>query len=56
MSTWKGIKMFGDRAVMAILKEFSQLNNTKVVVPLDHDSLTKQQMINTLRTISPLSE
>ena len=40
MSARKGIKMFGERAIVAILKEFAQLDEMGVVEPLDPDKLT----------------
>ena len=54
MSARKGIKLFGERAVVAILKEFAQLDEMGVVEPLDPDKLTAQQKKDALRTVSLL--
>ena len=56
MSASKGIKTFGDKAITAILGEFSQLNDMKVVEPLDPDALTPQKKRDALRTVSLLKE
>jgi hypothetical protein len=39
----KGIKLFGQDGVDAVLKELSQLHNRKVVVPEDPKQLTREQ-------------
>ena len=54
MSAKKGIKEFDKRAVVAILKEFAQLDEMGVVEPLDPDKLTAQQKEYALRTVSLL--
>jgi hypothetical protein len=39
----KGIKLFGQDGVDAVLKELSQLHNRKVVIPEDPKQLTREQ-------------
>ena len=56
MSARKGIKSFGDRAVTTILREFAQINNMKVVDPLNPGLLIPQQKRDALRTVSLLKE
>ena len=56
MSARKGIKQFGERAVVAILKEFAQLDEMGVVEPLNPDDLTTQQRRDAPRTVSLLKE
>ena len=56
ISASKGINLFGDRAITAVLGEFAQLNDMKVVEPLNPNILTPQQKRDALRTVCLLKE
>ena len=56
MTARAGIKKHGQDAVMAILKEFGQLDGRKFFKPRHKESLTQQQRLNTLRTITLIKE
>ena len=56
MTARAGIKKDGQDAVMAILKEFGQLDGRKKFKPRHKGSLTQQQRLNTLRTITLIKE
>ena len=43
MHASKGIKMFKERAVAAIFKEYKQLNDMSVLGPIDFDSLSPEE-------------
>lgn len=45
MSAQKGLKLFGERAAAAIVKECRQLHDKKVFIPIRFDELTKEQRI-----------
>ena len=52
MSAKKGIMMYGDAAIKAIVKEFSQLDELDVFEPMRSKQLTKEQMAKALRSIT----
>jgi len=56
MSAKQGIKEFGERAVEALLKEFSQLDRKDVLDPIAFGELTRDQRKNALRAISLIKE
>ena len=61
MSAKKGFKVFGDRAVEAIIKEFKQLNDgafpgKPVVEPIAHESLTNDEIKRAMEAVSLIKE
>ena len=61
MSTEKGIKKFGERAVAALIKEFSQLNNgavpgKPVIEPIDASTLTAEEKAMALEAVNVIDE
>ena len=61
MSAKKGIKQFGDRAIAAMVKEFTQLDQgafpgKPVVCPIDADSITEQEMKMAMEAVSLIKE
>jgi hypothetical protein len=56
MSTTKGLKHFKERAVAALIKEYTQLDNMNVFAPEDPDKLTKDQKQKALRAVNLIKE
>ena len=56
MSDKKGIKIFGDKAVSAIVHEYEQLDRLNVFEPIHGKSLTYLQRSNTLNAINLIKE
>ena len=56
MSTKKGINKYGYEAIDAILTEFTQLNNKKVVEPLHLKTLTPEVRRKSLRPTTLVTE
>ena len=56
MSAEKGFKVFGERAVDALMKEFAQLDDMDTFKPLDAKSLTADQRQMALRLINLIKE
>ena len=56
MSIQKGIKLFGDKAVFAIVDEYKQLDDLQVFMPLDGNKLTGDQRKNALNAIDLIKE
>ena len=61
MSAKRGIKLFGEKAISAMIKEFSQLNSgvtpgKPVVEPVDANSLTKEQRKKALEMVNIIAE
>ena len=61
MSAKKGIKLFGEREIAAIVKELKQLEygpmpGKKVVEAVDPDSLSKEEKYRVLNTINLIKE
>ena len=56
MSATKGIKLHGERAVEALLKEFAQLDNMNTFRPIKADSISKQERSKALRLINLIKE
>ena len=56
MSAKKGIKMFGEDTVMAIVKEFQQIDSKGVVIPRCFEDLTENDLEHTLRSITLVKE
>ena len=56
MSATQGIKMFQERAVAALIKEYKQLNDLCVLGVVDYDSLTTEQKAQALRAINLIKE
>ena len=52
MCAKRGIKLYGDKAISAIVKEFSQLDDLDVFQPMYSKQLTKEQMAKALRSIT----
>ena len=52
MSAKAGIKKFGEQAILAIIKEYAQLDSLDVFEPKLMKTLTKEQMAKALRTIT----
>ena len=52
MSAKRGIKLYGDKSISAIVKEFSQLDELDVFEPMYSKQLTKEQMAKALRSIT----
>ena len=61
MSAKKGIKLFKERAVAAICKEFKQLDegaipNKPVVLPQDPSKLTREEKSRALEAVNLIKE
>ena len=56
MSAKKGVAKHGEKAVLAIVKEFIQLDEKDVFEPIKREQLTKEQMAKALRTITVIKE
>jgi hypothetical protein len=56
MTAKQGVKEFGDRAVEAIIKEFTQLNEKNVFQPKHFGSLTMEDRKKALRSITLIKE
>ena len=56
MSAKKGLKLFGERAAAAIVKECKQLHDKQVFIPISFDKLTSAQRIRALRAITLIAE
>ena len=56
MNTTKGIKLHGECAVEALLKEFAQLGNMNTFKPIKADSMTKQERCKALQLINLIKE
>ena len=56
MSARKGIKLFGERAVQAVMKEYKQLNMMNVFDRINSTSLSKEQKAKALRAITLIKE
>eukprot|EP00957_Ditylum_brightwellii_P188580 14356319-Ditylum_brightwellii.AAC.1 len=61
MSAKKGIKMFGERAIAAMLKEFKQLVDGAVpgklvITPIDLDGLDYEQKQQALEAVNLIKE
>jgi len=56
MHASKGIKMFKEKAVAAILKEYKQLNDMSVLGRIDYDSLTEEQKQLALDAVNLIKE
>ena len=55
-SAKKGIKLFKERAVSDIVKEYTHLDNVNVVVPKNSDVLTPEQKRKSLRSVKFIKE
>ena len=56
MTATEGIKIFQERAVAALIKEYKQLNDMCVLGVIDYDSLTAEQKAKALRAINLIKE
>ena len=56
MSANKGIKMFGDKALDVIMKEYQQLDNLGVFKPLMSNKINKKQKLNALNAIDLIKQ
>ena len=56
MTATQGIKIFQERAVAALIKEYKQLNDLAVLGVVDYGSLTKEQKSKALRAINLIKE
>ena len=56
MTSKKGIKKRGERAVAGMYKEYTQLKDTTVMGSLNPDRLTKTQKKGALRAINVIKE
>ena len=56
MSAAKGIMTYGQAAIDALMKEFSQLNDLKVFKSVPADTLTAEQKKSALRAINLIKE
>jgi hypothetical protein len=56
MTATAGIKKHGERAVDALFKEFCQLDDKSVFLPVDAKSLTRDQKYKALRAINLIKE
>ena len=54
MSAKEGIRLFGERAIAAIFKEYKQLVNLEVFQAVDPNTLTYKQKIHALNTINTI--
>ena len=52
MSAYKSMKLFGEEAVAALFKEYTQLHNKKVFEPIKHIDLTVQNKLDALNAIN----
>ena len=52
MNATKGIKLHGECAVEALLKEYTQLENMNTFKPIKADSVSKQERSKALRLIN----
>ena len=52
MTANKGIKLFGEKAIVAILQEYKQLYNMDVFARVNYSTLTKEQRMKELRAIN----
>ena len=46
------MKLFGEEAVAALFKEYTQLHNKKVFEPIKHSDLTVKNKLNALNAIT----
>ena len=56
MSANKGIKMFGNKALIAIMKEYQQLDDLGVFEPLMPMEVSKNKKLNALNAINLMKE
>ena len=56
MTATKGLKMFGERAVAAMFKEYKQLDDMGVLGRIDPDSLSSEDKRGALRAINLIKE
>ena len=56
MSAKKGIKIFGERALNAIITEYEQLENLSVFTPLNPNYMNKEDRKNALYAIDLIKE
>ena len=56
MTAKKGIRLFGEDAVTAIIKEFQQIDSKDVIIPRRFEDLTENDLKHTLRTITLVKE
>ena len=56
ISTKKRIKLFKERTVSDIVKEYTHLDNVNVVVPKNSDVLTPEQKRKSLRSVKFIKE
>ena len=56
MSAKRGIAVFGEKAIVAIFKEFKQLHDKGVFKPIHHNELTAAQKRKALREITKIKE
>jgi len=56
MTASKGIKLFGERAILAVLEEYRQLYNMEVFSRINVDKLTMKQKRQALRSINLIKE
>jgi len=56
MSAEKGIQVFGQDAIDALLREFTQLNNQSMFGTIDAYTLSKQQKQEALRAINLIEQ
>ena len=56
MNATKGIKLHGECAVEALLKEVAQLDNMNSFKPINADSISKQERKKALRLINLIKE
>ena len=52
MSFNRGQKLFGERAVAAVVKEYKQMEDMSVLMAIDPDALTKEQKQKALRAVN----
>ena len=59
LTTYKlkaGIKKFGGREELSVKKELTQMHNLTVFVPVEADSLTKEQKVKAIRSLLMIKE
>ena len=56
MNAKRGIRIFGDVAVQALVKEFIQFSDLKVFKGIDPNNLTREQKREALRALSTIKE
>ena len=56
MSVKKGIKKLGDRAIAAVMEEFTQMEDQVVYEPLNVDDMTNEERSNAIESISLVTE